>query len=92
MTEQCKHEWHFYEESKDGCFCVKGCRGRLSRAEAEARINATARLSAKIARRNGAILRINVDKLPYASQTQGFRDSQDMIAYADILDGREDER
>ena len=39
MTEQCEHKWHFFEESKDGCFCVKGCRGRLSRAEAESRLN-----------------------------------------------------
>ena len=44
-----KHVWHFYEESKDGCFCVKGCRGRLSRKEAEAILNE----HAELARENG---------------------------------------
>ena len=33
------HEWHFFEESADGAFCVKGCHGRLSREEAECRLN-----------------------------------------------------
>ena len=47
MAEQCKHKWHFFEESKDGCFCVKGCRGRLSRTEAEARINDVEKLIAE---------------------------------------------
>ena len=33
------HEWHFFEESKDGCFCVKGCSSRLSRDKAEDMLN-----------------------------------------------------
>ena len=33
------HEWHFFEDSADGMFCVKGCQGRLSREEAERRLN-----------------------------------------------------
>lgn len=45
---ECEHEWHFYEESKDGCFCVKGCRGRLSRAEAEVMLNEHATLKREI--------------------------------------------
>ena len=40
MTD-CVHEWHFFEDSADGAFCVKGCHGRLSRKEAETRINNT---------------------------------------------------
>ena len=39
MTEQHECEWHFYEESSDGAFCVNGCRGRLSRDDAELRLN-----------------------------------------------------
>ena len=39
MTKECVHEWHFFEDSVDGAFCVKGCRGRLSREEAEHRLN-----------------------------------------------------
>lgn len=38
------HEWHFFEESVDGAFCVKGCHGRLSRVEAEALLNEHAKL------------------------------------------------
>ena len=38
MTEHV-HELHFFEESKDGCFCVKGCSSRLSRDKAEDMLN-----------------------------------------------------
>ena len=89
------HEWHFFEESKDGCFCVKGCSSRLSRDKAEDMLNeyetlkaATKRLSAKVARRNGVILRLDADKLSYGAQTQGYSDSVDLIAYANILEGK----
>ena len=45
-----KHKWHFFENSADGAFCVKGCHGRLSRTEAEHRINATEELNVLDAR------------------------------------------
>ena len=41
---ECEHKWHFYEESIDGCFCVRGCRGRLGRGKAEAMLNEYAAL------------------------------------------------
>ena len=44
MTDQCEHRWHFFEESKDGCFCVGGCKGRLSRDQAEDMLNEHAAL------------------------------------------------
>lgn len=54
MTEQHECEWHFYEESADGAFCVKGFGCRLSRDKTESMLNeyetlkrATERLDAK---------------------------------------------
>ena len=40
----CEHNWHIFEKSEDGAFCTKGCRGRLSREEAEALLNEHAAL------------------------------------------------
>ena len=94
MTEHV-HEWELdVHRSRSGRMNVRiGCKNKscpwgLEIQEAEARLNATERLSAKVARRNGVILRLNADKLSYGEQTQGFGDSQDMIAYADILEGK----
>ena len=43
MTDH-EHVWHFFEDSVDGAFCVKGCHGRLSREEAETILNEHAKL------------------------------------------------
>ena len=45
---ECEHKWHFYKESIDGCFCVRGCRGRLGRGKAEAMLNEHASLTEKV--------------------------------------------
>ena len=94
MTEHV-HEWRIdaYRDDDNeltiGVFCWhKGCNEQRSRSEAEAMLNATERLSAKVARRNGVILRLNADKLSYGTQTQGYSDSVDLMAYADILEGK----
>ena len=87
MTEHV-HEWEIKQFGRHGTIVECECGAEMTTKQAEARLNATARLSAKVARRNGAILRINVDRLPYKAQTQGFRDSQDMLAYADTLEGK----
>jgi len=66
------------------------CGDSMTQKEELRRLNATERLSAKVARRNAVILRLNADKLSYGEQTQGYADSVDLFAYADILEGKDD--
>ena len=83
--DKCVHKWHFFEESVDGCFCVKGCHGRLSRKEAESRLNATERLSAGCFNCKKTIQETHLKQFPSGYYT--CRDCD--IAYADILEGKQ---
>ena len=82
MTEHV-HEWRIdaYRDDDNeltiGVFCWhKGCNEQRSRSEAEAMLNATERLSAEDLFPEGfAIVHPNLDKL---------------IAYANILEGKDD--
>ena len=69
--------------------CLK-CPEKMYGHQAEARLNATERLSAKVARRNGVILRLGADRVSYGKQTQGYGDSLDLMAYAAILEGKDE--
>ena len=66
------------------------CYAVLLGPEIISRLNATERLSVKVARRNGVILRLNADKLSYGTQTQGYSDSVDLMDYANILEGKDE--
>ena len=93
MTEHV-HKWRFYRaswsyETMARC-TVKGCNESLDGDEVTRRLNATERLSAKVARRNGVILRLGADRVSYGKQTQGYGDNLDLMAYADILEGKDD--
>lgn len=65
-----------------------GCGYVIDIDEINRRLNATERLSAKVARRNGRILLLNAESLKaYGNQTQGYKDGNDMIVYANTLEG-----
>ena len=96
MTEHV-HEWEIDFISVDGqMLFVASCavddcpQPYFDQREINYRLNATERLSAKVARRNGVILRLGADRVSYGKQTQGYGDSLDLMAYADILEGKDD--
>ena len=92
------HEWQisagWFNEPcavyKAFCIAYEDCKAVLHPAEINRRLNATERLSAKVARRNGVILRLGADRVSYGKQTQGYGDSLDLMAYADILEGKDE--
>ena len=81
------HEWKIKRQGLGGHIVIrcKKSQEELTVEEAEARLNATEMLSAKVARRNAVILRLNAEKLSYGKQTQGYADSADLFAYAETL-------
>ena len=98
MSDKCKRKWgvtiggYHGEDILAECGCkrytAEVCPEELDRWEIDRRINATERLSAKVARRNAVILRLNAEKLSYGKQTQGYADSVDLFAYADTLENK----
>ena len=89
MTEHvCVWKPDIYEKAYLGARC--DCGETMSEVDVTARLNATERLSAKVARRNGVILRLGADRVSYGKQTQGYGDSIDLMAYANILEGKDE--
>ena len=91
MTEHV-HEWVLGDigttlHVRVGYVCESpSCSEFLTVTQVGVRLNATERLSAKVARRNAVILRMGADKLSYGEQTQGYSDSVDLHEYADTLE------
>ena len=69
---ECEHKWHFYEESIDGCFCVRGCRGRLGRGKAEAMLNEYAALKREAEERQALINEMGWEVDAWGKFTNGF--------------------
>ena len=87
------HEWIFHIEDDGVWWFYCKCGAILTREEAEARLNATERLSAEDARAN--ILQIESCEFecqagPIELNTGYIRLRDDLQAYVDILEGKDD--